>query len=294
MNAFTVREVSFAYDGPLVLRRVSFAVRAGSLVCLLGPNGCGKTTLLRLLLGLLPPAAGRLLVGDRETASLSRREMARRVAYVPQSHHPAFAHTALDMVLMGRAAHGAFFGRPSRRDRDIALQALQRFGIAHLAEAAVTRLSGGQRQLVLLARALAQQAPALVLDEPVTGLDFGHQAKFLEILRQLCAEGHTCVMTTHFPDHALWVADHVLLLQHGEILADGPPGDVLTGDALGRLYDDAFSVLPLCGSVRVCLPDRIVRLEKAAETSAPAPTPCCFTPTSPSDRSGIHHGRDDV
>lgn len=273
MDVFSAREVAFAYDGKQVLRRVSFSVRPGTLVCLLGQNGCGKTTLLRLLLGLLTPAGGRLFVGDHEAGSLSRREMARRVAYVPQAHHPAFAHTALDMVLMGRSAHGAFFGRPSARDREIALSAMDRFGIRPLAEAPVTRLSGGQRQLVLLSRALAQQAPALVLDEPMTGLDFGHQARFLEILRALCAEGHTCVMTTHFPDHALWVADHVLMLRDGVILADGAPRDVLTGEVLGRLYDDDISVIPLRGAIRVCLPDRIDRLRgRGAAPVGSAPT----------------------
>jgi len=227
--------------------------------------------------------------------------MARRVAYVPQIHHPAFAHTVLDMVLMGRAVHGGFFGRPSARDRDIARLALERFGIAHLEAAPVTRLSGGQLQLTLLARGLAQQAPVLVLDEPVTGLDFGHQARFLEILRGLCAEGHTCVMTTHFPDHALWVADHVLLLRDGLILADGAPEDVLTGDTLGRLYDDAISVVPLRGSIRVCLPERIDRLCGGQAKTSPASGPGNAEARRPSDavwpenhhqldRRKFHHG----
>jgi iron complex transport system ATP-binding protein len=306
MEVFTAREVAFAYNGPPVLRRVSFAVRPGRLVCLLGQNGCGKTTLLRLLLGLLVPASGRLRLGDREPASLSRREMARRVAYVPQTHHPAFAHSVLDMVLMGRAAHGAFFGRPTGRDRDIAARALDRFGLGHLGAAPVTRLSGGQRQLTLLARGLAQQAPVLVLDEPVTGLDFGHQARFLEILRELCAEGHTCVMTTHSPDHALWVADQVILLQDGQVMADGAPSEVLTGDTLGRLYDDAISVLPLRGTIRVCLPDRIGRMGDGKDNTPPAAVrpgnrgaPRASSPggaitQSKPDTREIQHGRDDL
>jgi iron complex transport system ATP-binding protein len=260
MAIFTAESLAFAYNGTPVLRRVSFAVRSGELVCLLGPNGCGKTTLLKLMLGLLAPTGGRLLLSGRDAGAYSRKNMARRVAYVPQLHHTAFAYTVLDMVLMGRAVHTPFFGRPSRRDTAIAVAALARFSMEHLAEVPVTRLSGGQRQLTLLARALAQEAPVLVLDEPINGLDFGHQAKFLEILRELCAEGHTCVMTTHFPDHALWVSGHVLMLRDGCVVADGPPGTVVTSEHLGRLYDADISVFSLGETIRVCVPDRLGRI----------------------------------
>ncbi|KHK01485.1 Iron ABC transporter, ATP-binding protein [Desulfovibrio sp. TomC] len=256
---FAAEDLAFAYNGTPVLRRVSFQLGAGELVCLLGPNGCGKTTLLRLMLGLLTPAAGRLLVSGRVAHALSRPEMARRVAYVPQLHHIPFAYTALEMVLMGRAVGASVFGRPAQKDRDIAQAALERFSIGHLAHIPVTRLSGGQRQLTMLARALAQQAEALVLDEPITGLDFGHQAKFLAILQELCAEGHTCVMTTHCPDHALWVADHVLLLREGQVVADGAPRAVVTRDNLSRLYDADISVFSMNETIRVCIPDRIGR-----------------------------------
>jgi len=264
MNVFEAQDLAFAYNGTPVLGRVSFAVRPGSLVCLLGPNGCGKTTLLRLMLGLLAPTGGRLLLAGRKACAMPRREMARRAAYVPQLRQTAFAYTALEMVLMGRTALSPFWGRPGARDREIALAALDRFPIAHLADVPTTRLSGGQRQLTILARAVAQQAQALILDEPMTGLDFGHQARFLEILKELCAEGRTCVMSTHFPDHALWVADHVLLLRNGRVAADGAPGDVVTGEHLGRLYDTAISVYPLGDVLRVCVPDRIGGLQRNA------------------------------
>ena len=211
------------------------------------------------MLGLLAPAGGRMLVSGRPAQAMSRREMAGRVAYVPQLHQAPFAYTALEMALMGRAGGASFFGRPSSRDRDIAMAALHRFAIGHLAHVPVTRLSGGQRQLVMLARALAQQAKALVLDEPINGLDFGHQAKFLGILKELCAEGRTCVMSTHFPDHALWVADHVLLLRDGLVVADGPPGEVVTRENLSRLYDADISVFSINEAIRVCIPDRISR-----------------------------------
>ena len=262
MNVFEARDLAFAYNGTPVLRRVSFGVRPGTLVCLLGPNGCGKTTLLRLMLGLLAPTGGRLLLEGHKACAIARREMARRVAYVPQLHKAAFAYTALEMVLMGRTAASPFLSRPSDSDREIAMEALRRFSIAHLADVPVPRLSGGQRQLTILARALAQKARTLVLDEPITGLDFGHQAKFLEILRQLCTEGHTCVMSTHFPDHALWVADHVLMLRNGQVVADGAPRDVVTSENLGRLYDADISVYSIAQTIRVCVPDRIGGIEQ--------------------------------
>ncbi|WP_428561620.1 MAG: ABC transporter ATP-binding protein [Solidesulfovibrio sp. DCME] len=264
MGILAAQDLAFAYNGTPVLDGVSFAVGTGELVCLLGPNGCGKTTLLKLLLGLLPPTAGQALVRGRPAHATPPRELAAAVAYVPQAHQPAFAYSVLEAVLMGRAARSFFFGPPTARDRDIALEALDRFAIAHLAHTPVTQLSGGQRQLTLLARALAQGAKALVLDEPITGLDFGHQARFLEILRGLCREGYTCVMTTHFPDHALWVADRVLLLRDGRIEADGPPAAVVTGEALGRLYGLAVSVFPIAAALRVCVPDRISRLCREA------------------------------
>uniref|UniRef100_I2Q3C6 ABC-type cobalamin/Fe3+-siderophore transport system, ATPase component n=1 Tax=Desulfovibrio sp. U5L TaxID=596152 RepID=I2Q3C6_9BACT len=285
MNVFEAEDLAFAYNGIPVLRRVSFAVRSGALVCLLGPNGCGKTTLLRLMLGLLAPTGGHLLLAGRKAHAMPRREMAGRVAYVPQLHRMAFAYTVLEMVLMGRTVKTPFPGRPSSRDRDIAMNALCRFSIEHLADVPVTQLSGGQRQLTILARALAQRAQAFVLDEPMTGLDFGHQAKFLEILRELCAEGHTCVMSTHFPDHALWVADHVLMLREGHVVADGAPRDVVTSENLGRLYDTDISVHRIGETIRVCVPDRIGGIERGAPNGPAGLTLPSRTPNIDGDAS---------
>lgn len=279
MDTFTAEKLSFAYPRKAVLSRVSFAVRPGELVCLLGPNGCGKSTLLGLMRGLLAPTSGHVRLSGRDARSYSRRELARRLASVPQSGQPAFAYTVLAMVLMGRAAWGSFFGRPSRRDREIAREALVRFGIADLADVPYTHLSGGQRQRTLLARALAQEAPVLVLDEPTTGLDFGHQAKFLDILDELRAAGRTIVMTTHFPDHALWLADRVLMLREGSLVADGAPETVVTAERLGRLYDTPIAIHTVNGALRVCVPDNIPRPGRRQEGAPSATFPA--TPQSP-------------
>ena len=236
MDVFRAEDLSFAYERQPVLSRVSFAVRPGELVCLLGPNGCGKTTLLGLMRGLLAPTSGRLLLAGRDAGSYSRRELARRLASVPQSGQPAFAYTVLAMVLMGRAARGSFFGRPTRRDRDIAREALARFDIADLAEVPYTRLSGGQRQRTLLARALVQGAAVHVLDEPESALDFGNQQRLLGRIAALAGQGRTCVFSTHMPDHALAVADRVVLLAGGTILAAGETASVITAEHLAAMY----------------------------------------------------------
>lgn len=269
MTAITVEHVAFAYNHVPILTDVSFSVATGQLACLLGPNGCGKTTLLRLSLGLLRPARGRVRLSGRDAAACPPGRLARIAAYVPQLGRPAFAYTALETTLMGRALHGGFRGRPSAEDKAIAMAALDRFSIAHLADRPLPRLSGGQRQLVMLARALAQQAPILIMDEPVNALDFGNQARFLEIVRELCDEGHTCLMTTHFPDHALWVADRVIMLRSGAVVADATPEAAVTSDNLQRLYDAAIDVHPLKNAMRVCVPARMGRLGPAAPRPAP-------------------------
>jgi iron complex transport system ATP-binding protein len=228
----------------VVLRGVSFAVAPGRLVALLGPNGSGKTTLLRCLAGLWPPTAGRIFIDGREMGHLSHRQRAALLAVVPQEHAPAFPYTVRDAVLMGRAPHIQIYAGPAPADLEATRRAMEVVGISHLASRPTSRLSGGERQLTLIARTLAQEAPLLLLDEPTSHLDFRNQHRVLELVRRIAAEkALTVVMTLHDPNLAAVFAHQVILLKDGAILAIGAPETVLTEDWLCRLYDMPIGVL---------------------------------------------------
>ena len=247
-------DLAFGYPRHPVGRDVDLSVRPGEVLCLLGPNGSGKTTLFKTLLGLLPRQGGRVTLDGAELGHWSRPEIARRLAYVPQAHDAVFPYAVRDMVIMGRTVHRGMFSGPGHEDRARADQALVELGIGDLAARDYTRLSGGQRQLVLIARALAQEAPLIVMDEPTASLDFGNQLLVLEQVRRLAARGLGIVLSTHNPDHAFRCATRVLLLKDGTTLATGAPLDALSAAALSRVYGVAISVQQLADGQRVCVP----------------------------------------
>jgi iron complex transport system ATP-binding protein len=230
------RDLTIGYPDRTVGSGLDVALSTGEVLALLGPNGGGKTTLLKTLLGLLKPKAGEVRLGDKPLDNYSIRERARVVAYVPQVHISTFAFTVETVVLMGRTAHGSLFSRPSGQDRAVAQAALERFGIAALASRPYTMISGGERQLVLLARALAQEPQFIVLDEPTASLDFGNQGKVMREIRALAKSGHGVLFTTHDPNHALRAADRAYLLREGARIADGPVATVLNREQLEALY----------------------------------------------------------
>jgi iron complex transport system ATP-binding protein len=230
------RDLTIGYSDRVVGRGLDVALATGEVLALLGPNGGGKTTLLKTLLGLLAPKAGEVWLGDRPLGSYRDRERARLIAYVPQSHSATFAFTVEAIVLMGRTAHGNLFSRPSAADRAVAARTLDRFGIAHLSNRPYTMISGGERQLALLARALAQEPQFIVLDEPTASLDFGNQGKVMREIRALAGSGHGVLFTTHDPNHALRAADRALLLRDGTRIAEGAIGAVLDRERLEALY----------------------------------------------------------
>jgi len=250
--------VSFAFPGHPVLHDVSLSIRKGEIVSLLGPNGCGKTTLLKLLLGLYrPQKGGEVRIEGREISTIAPKQLARSIAYVPQSHRASFGYRVLDVVLMGRVGQQSLFARSSHRDQDAARAALERLSILHLEQRPYTEISGGERQLTLIARALAQGAHSFIFDEPANGLDYGNQIRLLEELSNLSRAGYTFVKSTHFPDHALWVADRVIMMKQGTIIASGTPAETITSQNLLSLYGREVDVHLLKGNLRVCVPRRI-------------------------------------
>ena len=237
-----VDSVSFAYDrrasARLVLDRVSFEVRQGTIVGLLGPNGSGKTTLLRLIAGTLSPLMGHVTIGGEDVAQLARRDLARQLAVVPQETHTTFDFTVFDIVLMGRYPHLGAFELEDARDVAIAREALASVGAAHLAGRQFATLSGGEKQRVVIAGALAQASTALLLDEPTAALDLRYQIEIAALLTRLNHErGTTMVVSTHDLNLAAALCSEAVLLRDGQVAAAGAVTSVLTPANVRAVYD---------------------------------------------------------
>ena len=241
----TVSHLTFAYPkAPPVLEDVSFTVPAGDFLSVLGANGAGKSTLFRCLLGGLEGYTGAISLDGRDVRTFSRRELAARIAYIPQIHRPTFGYSVLDTALMGLTRHLSPFQSPSK---------------AHLAQRNFAALSGGEQQLVLIARALCQQSDLLIMDEPTASLDYGNQLRVLEQVRSLSKQGYTVLLSTHDPQHALRFSRRVLALQGGRVAAEGDTRSVLTPDLIRQLYGvesvlldtpDGAALLPVRGGDR--------------------------------------------
>ncbi len=243
-----VRGLHVAYGSRDVLRGIDLRVEPGEVVGLVGPNGCGKTTLLRAVTRLTPWQVGDVAIGGEPVQRLTRRDLACRAAVVPQSPMLPAGFTALDIVVMGRTPRLSFLQQESAEDYGIARDALARVDGADLAMRPVDELSGGERQRVVLARALAQQAPLLLLDEPVANLDIGHQMSVFQLLRELAAREHLAVLVTiHELVLASLYCDRVALMADGAIIADGRPADVLTAERIARAYGARVLVLETPG-----------------------------------------------
>jgi iron complex transport system ATP-binding protein len=250
-----LRQVSCGYSGRAIVKDVDLVVRSGDLLCLLGPNGVGKTTLFKSILGLLPLLSGRILLDGENIRNWSRRHFALRVGYVAQAHTPPFSFKVIDVVAMGRAAHIGAFASPSARDIAIAEEALSAVGLGPLRDAVYTRISGGERQLVLIARALAQQPGFLFMDEPTANLDYGNQVRVLRHIQRLTKEQRLgVVMTTHNPNDALLYASSVAVMGSGGRFVTGSPREIIDEELLNGLYGVTVRMVPIGDQVNICIP----------------------------------------
>lgn len=255
-----VRNLSFAYGSHEVLRDVSFAVPDAALVGVLGPNGVGKSTLFRCILGLNQGYRGTILVNGQDLRRLSVRERAREVSYIPQSHAPVYDYEVLDVVLMATGSDLKMLSNPGKAQVKRAYAALERIGIERLAHRAYTQISGGEQQLVLIARAIAQQAQTIIMDEPTSALDYGNTVRVLSCARQLAREGLSIIQSTHNPDQAFLYSDKTLVIDGGRVRAFGSPHDTITSELISDLYAVDVEVNSLYGDkVRVCVPVREVQ-----------------------------------
>ena len=231
------KDLCFKYmTGRPVFWDVSFSVATGEVLFLLGPNGAGKSTLLKCLTGLLKPQKGQISVKGQPLNEYTPRERAQLIGYVPQNQASTFPYTIEDVIIMGRTPHIDAFAAPKETDRAAAWKAMETTGIAHLAGRNCQNVSGGEWQLTLIARALAQQPHLLLLDEPTSHLDPGNQARVLTIIKNLACDGYAVVVASHFPDHAFLLATRAAVIKDGRFMAYGPPMEVITSRLLTETY----------------------------------------------------------
>jgi iron complex transport system ATP-binding protein len=253
-----MKGAGLGYNGRAIVHDVDLEIRSGDILCLLGQNGAGKTTLFRTMLGFIRPVYGTISVDGRDLSRLSPREVAGFVSYVPQSYAMPFSYKARDVVLFGRTAHLGIFAAPGRKDRSIAMECLEILDMAHLADRSFNELSGGERQMVVIARALAQEARFMILDEPASNLDYGNQVRVIRKIRELAGRSIGILMATHHPDHAFMAASRVAVLSNGRLCHNGPPGEMLTPQTLKSVYGVDVQVFDSPddggGTRKVCAP----------------------------------------
>ena len=255
-NLVDVKNISFSYDrdSPMIFENISFSIEKGDVLCVLGPNGTGKTTLIKCINGLHKVNEGEIQLNGRNIQKLSFSDISKIVGYIPQGHVPSFPFTVFDVVLMGRTPYISLTASPRQKDKDIAMSALETLGIEDLKDKSYTNLSGGERQLVFLARVLCQKPDILILDEPTSHLDFGNQIKLLEIIDNLSKLGLAIIMSSHYPDHAFLAANKVAIMKDKTFIGFGNPDDVLNEENLKEAYGIDVKLMELEDGRKICVP----------------------------------------
>lgn len=248
---------SFSYDGVKnIFEDINFVIEKGDIFCILGANGTGKTTLIKCLTNLMNLDSGQIKLDGKDIKFMNNAEIARNIGYIPQIHNSTFPFTVLDVVLMGRSPHLDLFESPSEKDYKIALDSLKMLNISYMKEKPYTEISGGEQQLVFVARVLAQQPSILVLDEPTSHLDFGNQIRTLNIIDKLAKNGLSVIMTSHFPDQAFISSNKVAIMQNGNFIDIGSPDDVITERNMEKTYGIKVKIVDIEDRL-ACIPLKI-------------------------------------
>lgn len=254
-----MKDLSCGYGGRVVVEAITFDIDAGETVCLLGPNGVGKTTFYKTVLGFIKPLGGRLFLDGKDTRKWSRKNFAQSIAYVPQAHMLPFPFPVIDVVVAGRNAHLGITSKPNKMDYEIALQNLEELGIGYLEGKLYTELSGGEQQMVLIARALTQTPGILIMDEPTSNLDLGNQVKVINLINMLKKKEIAVMLTTHSPDHAFFCGTKVVIFQSGKQVKIGDPQTVMTEEVLSGVYGTGVNVCQVGSGkkepLKICVPN---------------------------------------
>ncbi|MEG2145549.1 MAG: ABC transporter ATP-binding protein [Lachnospiraceae bacterium] len=250
-----VKNLNFSYKCWKVLQGVDFTLESGQLICVLGKNGAGKSTLFRCILGMLKGYTGEIRLNNKNIKDYSISEIARNIAYIPQKHQAVYDYTVLDMVLMGTTSAISRFGVPGKEQKQSALEALEMVDMLHYKERNFSHISGGEQQMVLIARAIAQKAKIIIMDEPCASLDYGNQVRIMHMSKELVKKGYLIVQSTHSPEQVFLYADQVMVLRNGKIAEFGQPNEVLTEEVLERIYGIGVTIYGYgTRGMKVCVP----------------------------------------
>lgn len=244
-----LENITCGYGKKAILSDINLTIEKAELTCLIGKNGVGKTTLFKTILGILPELEGHITFDGKLTNTLSALEQAKFISYVPQAHGTPFSFSVLDVILMGQFAHNSgFFAKPSKKSMEVAMDCIQILGIEKLTNKNFSHISGGEKQMVLIARAMAQQPQFIAMDEPTSNLDLGNQMRVLKVAQTLKERGYGVIMNTHSPEQALQFGDKVIMLSSKSAPRMGIPSDIIQSETISELYNTPVELVDAVSS----------------------------------------------